>query len=199
MDKLLPHQNLSLEDMDGEIWKDIEGYEGHYQISSFGRLKSFKKFKEGFILSNVNSKKGYFSVVLRYKDKIKSTRIHRLVAEHFIENSENKTYVNHKDLNKQNNHYLNLEWCTPRENVIHSIKSNSNQLFGMINYNTSVKPKKIIQLSISGEQLNVFKNSKEASLITGVCARNILQVASKSEYKKGLIRSQAGGYKWQYL
>lgn len=185
--------------MQKEIWKDVDGFEGIYQISNFGNLKSFKKDKNGYILSNVNKKKSYFSIVLKSKSKIRHTRIHRLVAESFIKNEMNHAYVNHKDCNKQNNHVSNLEWVSPKENVIHSIKANENQLLGMINYNTVIRPKKIVQKSLDGKIIDVFINSKQAFLKTGVCARNILQVASKTEYKKGLIRSQAGGFKWDFL
>lgn len=185
--------------MQNEIWKSVKGFEGIYEISNFGNLKSFKKEKNGYILSNVNKKKGYVSVILKSKELKKSTRIHRLVAETFLENPENKSQVNHINGIKNDNRLVNLEWCTSSENVNHSIRMNENQLNGMINYNQNIRPKKIVQKSLSGLKIEVFNNSKEAFLKTGVCARNILQVASKTEYKKGLKRSQAGGYKWDFL
>jgi hypothetical protein len=181
-----------------EIWKNIKEFEGVYMVSSFGNLKSFKKDKNGRVLKNTNKKGGYFSIVLQYKDNVRYCRMHRLVAEAFIPNPCNKKQVNHIDGNKQNNNVLNLEWATPKENIQHAIKMNPNILKGMNNYNTDIKPKTIIQLSIEGEEISRFKNSTEAQKKTGVCARNILQVASKDEYKKGKTRSQAGGYKWKY-
>lgn len=181
-----------------EIWKDIEGFEGVYQISNFGRLKSFKRIKNtGYILSNINKKGDYFSVVLTSIYKIRYVRIHILVAETFIPNPENKKYINHKDLNKQNNHIDNLEWCTARENIIHAMK-HTNMTKAMNHYNSIIRPKKIKQFNLNNEFIAIFNNSIEASKMTGVCSRNILQVASKDEYKPGLIRKQAGGFIWKF-
>lgn len=185
--------------MQNEIWKDVPLFEGVYQISNHGNLKSFKSLDKGRILKNTNKKNGYFSVVLRYGENVRYTRIHRLVAESFIDNPFNKIQVNHIDGNKQNNHFNNLEWVTSSENVNHSITINPNQLDKMIEWNTLIKPKKIKQLSLKGDFIRVFNNSREAFLSTGVCARNILQVAHKTEYKKGKVRSQAGGFKWDLL
>lgn len=181
-----------------EIWKDIPGFEGAYMISSHGKLKSFKTTSGGYILRNNNSKGGYLSVILRYKSKKRHTRIHRLVAEAFIPNPENKREVNHIDCNKQNNRVENLEWATRKENEFHARLHNKNILAGMNNYNKYIKPKKIVQLSMDGEILNIFNNGNEASLFTGVCARNILQVANKDQYRPNCVRSQAGGFKWRF-
>lgn len=181
-----------------EIWKDIEGFEGIYQISTKGRLKSFKAVKDGQVLSNKNSKGDYLSVVLQYKGIKKHARIHRLVAEAFIPNPDNKPEVNHIDGNKQNNCVENLEWVTRLENARHAIKSNPNIIRGINRYNKFIRPKTIQQLSLDGILLMEFPNSKEAEKITGVCHRNILQVASGDEYKPGRTRKQAGGYIWRY-
>ena len=187
-----------------EEWKSIEGFEGAYEISNLGRLKSFKKNKDGLVLQNNNSKGGYFSVVITYKGKTLYTRVHRLVALHFIENNcIDKKHVNHIDGNKQNNVVSNLEWVTPRENTIHSMGINPNQLKGMIYRNQFEKPKTLIQLTLNGEFVAEFENSKLAFDKTGICARNILQVASKDVYKlntegKSLTRKQAGGFVWKY-
>lgn len=187
-----------------EEWKSIEGFEGIYEISNQGRLKSFKKNKDGLVLQNTNPKGGYFSVVIIYKEKTLYTRVHRLVALHFIENNcIDKKHVNHIDGNKQNNVVSNLEWVTPRENLMHSIGINPNQLKGMIYKNQFEKPKKLVQLNLKGEFIAEFDNSKIANDNTGICARNILQVASKDVYKinnegKCLTRKQAGGFIWKY-
>ena len=98
-----------------EIWKNVPEFNGIYQISNLGRLKSFKEIKSGRILSNINRQGGYLSVVLQYKGFIRYTRIHRLVAETFISNPDNKPEVNHIDGNKQNNCVDNLEWVTRKE------------------------------------------------------------------------------------
>lgn len=185
-----------------ETWKDIKGFEGVYQISSLGNLKSFKEDKNGRILSNKNSKGDYLSVVLEKRSEHKThkryVRIHRLVAEAFMSNPENKTQINHIDGNKQNNNVKNLEWVTPSENIKHAIRLNPNMVKGMNIYNTYTRPKTIQQFSLDEILLGEFPNSKEAERVTGVCHRNILQVASGDEYKPGKVRKQAGGYIWRF-
>lgn len=185
----------------GEIWKDIVGFEGYYQISNYGRLKSFKKIKSGRILSNVNNLGWYFNVVLRKKGikTMKSVKIHRLVAEHFIPNPDGKKYINHKDGNKQNNHVSNLEWCTQAENVKHAIGQNPNILRGMRKYNQEIRPIPIVQFNLDGSLVDFYRNGSDASRATGICQRNILQVASKAEYKPGKTRRQAGGFIWEFI
>jgi hypothetical protein len=129
MDKLLPHQNLSLEDMDGEIWKDIEGYEGHYQISSFGRVKSLGRLMcRGYVfrmckdtIRKITVKKdGYAEISLWIKNKSTYFRVHRLVALAFINNSKNKSEVNHINSNRLDNNVTNLEWTSKSENQCHA-------------------------------------------------------------------------------
>lgn len=181
-----------------EIWKDIPEWEGIYQVSNFGRLKSFKKHPDGLLLKQTNKNGDYFSVVLSKNNRIKSTRTHRLVAENFIPNPENKPQVNHIDMNKQNNHVENLEWCTSSENTTHAYTNKPSMCVGMNYYNQNIRPKTILQLDMDDNLINEFKNSTEAYKNTGVCARNILQVASKDEYLPGKVRNQAGGYKWKH-
>lgn len=105
-----------------EIWKEIKGYEEKYLVSNLGRVKSLerkdrmgRKVKERIIIPRVHSS-GYLRVGLCRKDFY----IHRLVAETFINNPENKQYVNHKDGDKTNNNVCNLEWSTPSENMLHA-------------------------------------------------------------------------------
>ena len=102
-----------------EIWKDIKGYEGLYQISNFGRVKSFLKRKERILKAGASGD-GYLAVFLYGLDKSKLLKVHRLVAMAFIQNKENKPEVNHKDGNLNNNHVDNLEWVTSSENKRHS-------------------------------------------------------------------------------
>ena len=182
-----------------ERWKNIKGWEGIYQISNCGRMKSFKVKKSGYILSNVNKTGGYLSVVLQSKYRPRQfTRIHHLVAEAFILNPDNLPEVNHKDTNKQNNRQDNLEWVTRAINARHAIKHNPNIIAGMNHYNRFIRPRSIIQYSLGGRQLAIFQNSIEAFHATGICHRNILQVASKDEYRPGLTRKQAGGFVWKF-
>lgn len=101
-----------------EEWKNVKGYEGLYKISNLGRVKNkYNKILNGHVT------KGYVRIALSKNRKVKTTSIHRLVAEHFIDNSTNKPYVNHIDGDKQNNNVNNLEWCTQLENVHHAIKN----------------------------------------------------------------------------
>lgn len=104
---------------ENEIWKDIEGYEGLYQISSLGRVKSLgnDKTKKEKILKQDKNKNGYFKVNLWKNNKTKTCQVHRLVAHAFIENPNKLPIINHKDENPSNNMASNLEWCTQKYNV----------------------------------------------------------------------------------
>ena len=107
-----------------EEWRDIKGYEGLYQVSNLGRVKSlirgtgnqFRFSKVEVILKPHLTKKGYFRLSLSKNNKRKSFQVHRLVAEAFIPNPNNYPQVNHKDENKTNNCVDNLEWCTNKYN-----------------------------------------------------------------------------------
>lgn len=114
--------------MKEEIWKDIEGYEGLYQVSNLGRVKRMR-----FINKNTNIEKeriksqkirkdGYLEVALYKNGKGKYIQVHRLVAKSFIPNPKKLPQVNHIDGNKQNNKMDNLEWCDCQENMQHSYK-----------------------------------------------------------------------------
>lgn len=101
-----------------EIWKDIPGYEGIYEASSFGRIKS--TYRQKRILRPQKGAK-YYHVRLSKNKKISIHLLHRLIALTFKENPENKKTVNHIDGNPLNNATSNLEWCTHRENIMHKI------------------------------------------------------------------------------
>ncbi len=105
-----------------EIWKDLSEYESLYKVSNLGRVKSLpRKGTRGGILLLDKTRNKYLCVQLHKNGKQKNTMIHRLVAEVFLDNKDNKPYINHKDCDKFNNKVENLEWCTHRENIIHSI------------------------------------------------------------------------------
>lgn len=100
-----------------EIYRDVLGYEGRYQVTSWGRVYSVEK--ERFLIPQENEK-GYLRVDLTEENgQRKHKKVHRLVATAFIPNPENKPQVNHKDGNKSNNSFTNLEWVTDKENKIH--------------------------------------------------------------------------------
>ncbi len=114
--------------MERVIWKDIKGYEGYYQVSSHGQVRSldriimnggFPRKIKGKILAQTTDRDGYKHLRLRKNGREKSFFVHRLVAEAFVLNfnPEENVQVNHKDENKANNHYSNLEWCTPEYNL----------------------------------------------------------------------------------
>lgn len=109
-----------------EVWKDIPGYEGKYQVSNLGRVKSlpraekFCKRENSVILKTFVCGSGYQEVILN-RERIRTPKlVHRLVAEAFVTNDQGKREVNHKDGDKFNNVYTNLEWVTPSENIRHS-------------------------------------------------------------------------------
>ena len=117
--------------MEQEIWKDIKGYEGAYQVSNLGRVRSLtRKVKtfngvrtsKGQLLKPLKTNTGYYRVDLKQNQKDKYMSIHRLVAEAFIPNPNNYPIINHKDNNPQNNCVENLEWCTQSYNVKYAYK-----------------------------------------------------------------------------
>lgn len=100
-----------------EIWKDVEGYDGIYQISNHGRVKSLYQNKDAngkILLKRVH--RGYELVGLWKNGKVKRAKVHRLVAEAFIPNPGNLPFINHKNEMKSDNRAINLEWCTPKYN-----------------------------------------------------------------------------------
>ena len=123
-----------------EKWRDVKDYDGLYQVSNLGRVRSLNRIidisesklrgeklkRKGVLLKPNKTSQGYYCVklckVVNGKSYQKNCRIHRLVATAFIVNSKNKKQVNHTDGNKGNNKVTNLEWCTPSENVLHSIR-----------------------------------------------------------------------------
>lgn len=114
-----------------EIWKSVLGYEGYYQVSNKGRVRSItheanhsrtgKVIRTGKILAQHADADGYLEVNLSKCGEVKQFRVHRLVCSAFLNNPNNLPVVNHKDLNKTNNCVENLEWCTQQYNVIHAI------------------------------------------------------------------------------
>ena len=109
-----------------EIFKDIANYEGLYQISNHGRVKSLQRKNVGKIMSLTKCPKGYLHITLPKNNSKKTFRISRLVAQAFIKNPKKKPCVNHKDAVKANNFVTNLEWCTYSENNKHAWANNLN-------------------------------------------------------------------------
>jgi hypothetical protein len=121
---------FNIKDFNGEVWVDIIGYEGEYQVSNYGRVKSLPRIiiqngRERIMYGNLMSTKrnngsGYINILLsKGEDGYETKYIHRLVAQHFVKNYSWDMTINHKDFNKANNHVYNLECITQKENNIH--------------------------------------------------------------------------------
>lgn len=149
------------------MWCDIKNYEGLYQVSNTGLVKSLRRTivqsngkvitQPEKILKSAYNKSGYEFVALCKDGKCTSTRIHRLVALHFIDNPEGLPQVNHIDSNKKNNDVENLEWCTAKQNMDHSYSIGSHSYFSEDHPNG-----KMVYLVVSG-CLFRFNNATQAS------------------------------------
>jgi hypothetical protein len=112
-----------------EIWKDVIGYEGFYQVSNFGNVKRVGSFRgvnkaylNDYYLNPRDNGKGYLRIKLTINNKSKRVMLHRIIAEAFIENQNNYPVINHINGNRQDNRIENLEWCTQSQNCLHAVK-----------------------------------------------------------------------------
>ena len=164
-----------------EIWKDIKGYEGRYQVSSLGRVYSNKS---NIIRKPKSNKDGYLEVSLWKNGKSHTFLIHRLVAEHFIPNINNKTCVNHINSKRDDNKVNNLEWVNIQENNIHALKygnrdySSNEHMSKMGRKRWENKLKAIEMYDKNYNFIREFKDSKEASEKTGIKRAYITDVCS---------------------
>lgn len=159
-----------------ECWVDIPNYEGLYQISNYGRVRSLKKWcgnkqiskyiDEIKVLKPMDNGNGYLYIFLNKHRKRKRFYIHRLVAMMFLKKEGNSNVVNHKDFNKKNNHVENLEWCTQRHNVIYSTKNMQKPHKSQVSKITNEKYIRFkdssYELTIRGKYLGRFKTLEEA-------------------------------------
>ena len=160
-----------------EHWKEIAGYEGLYEVSDLGRVKSLgnNKSRKERILKPWKTHDGYLRVGLNKDGHRKPLLVHRLIADAFIPNTNNLETVNHKDEDKTNNTVSNLEWMSRADNIRYS----ANKSVQMLDKST-------------GELLATFPSTNEAKRVTGI-------------YKSGISecclgkRKSAGGYIWRYL
>lgn len=185
-----------------EIWKDIKEFEGHYQISNFGRIRSLKYHgglrKIPKILKGMNSGKGYIQVDLIINNVKTRKFVHRLVAEYFVPNPNNYPIINHKDENPSNNKADNLEWCTYKYN------SNYGNCIEKIKKTLRGKNggKAIIQYSLNNEFIAEYPSLGEASRITGFGSTHIRDccLGFKKDYRSEKIYpcTSCNGYIFKY-
>ena len=196
-----------------EIWKDIKEYEGLYQVSNLGNIKSLRRNK---LIKYSKDNKGYLRTSLAKNGINRTVKVHRIVAQAFINNDENKPQVNHKNGNKTDNNVENLEWVSNQENQNHSWntglrkKGKEHWSYGKIppqlakvigcgknnpNYNNrGVKnplSKKVQQLDKENKIIKLWYGIAEASRELKICS-NTISLCCKGK------RKTAGGYKWQY-
>lgn len=169
-----------------EIWKDIKGYEGIYQVSNLGNVKSlnFHREKKEKLLKPKLTKDGYFETTLFKEGKCKFIRTHRLVAMAFIENPLNKKEINHKDGNKLNNNISNLEWVTSSENQKHAYKLGLQKVSGGAISNK--KKVRCIELNVVKESLNEMQRYLCELGFTKTTKLNRLSSIVNSQNKKYL-------------
>ena len=172
-----------------EIWKDIKEYEGIYQISNYGRIKSLSRLIENSnnritkekIRKATKDKDGYLCIVLSKDGTNKTCKVHRLVAQTFISNPLNKPTVNHKDGNKQNNKINNLEWMTDKEQMKHC-----KEVLGWKPSENRIKRRKVQR-----SDGKIYNSIKEASIENNVFASNITMCCQNK-------CNTIGGYGWCY-
>lgn len=186
--------------METEIWKDIVGYEGLYQVSNLGRVKSLErkvKNKNGYrtvsdkILKQAKKTEGYLFVNLWKEGKQKIMKSHRLVAEAFLPNPENLPQVNHKDENPSNNNVSNLEFCTAKYNVN----------FGTRNKRAGIS----ISKALTGVYNNIKKSKPVMCIETGIIYPSSMEVQRQFGFANGSIsqccngkRQTCCGYHWKW-
>ena len=159
-----------------EIWKDIKGYEGLYQVSNLGRVRRRSKL----LHLNTNTH-GYKHITLSKDNVQKTAVVHRLVASAFIENPLGLPQINHKDGDKSNNSVSNLEWVTQKENNRHAINSNLR------------KTKKILLISNENKVIREFNNRMEINSFLDRCVCQDLITRCCNGQRK-----TAYGYVWRY-
>lgn len=167
-----------------EIWKDIKGYEGLYQISNLGRVKSLNAYGHNLekIMNCPKHHSGYLITIFCTNNKKKTFNVHRLVAETFIPNPNKLPQVNHKDENKLNNCVDNLEWCTRQYNCNYGTRKDR------IANHTRVK---VNQYDLSGKFIKTWNS------ITEICQKLNCSSSGIVNCCKGKYKT-CNGYIWKY-
>lgn len=155
------YKNLSLEDLQGEVWKDIPNYEGLYQVSNLGRVKSLPRKHQlrTIIVAQHPTGYGYLSVKLHKDGKPKTIRVHKLVALCFLEEVKGLNEINHIDENKFNNRVDNLMRCDRLYNVNYGSR-NISAAYSL--RNRKDQSKTVLQIDENGNTIRVFRSAAEA-------------------------------------
>ena len=167
--------------MTEEIWCPIKGFEGLYEVSDQGRVRSLKFGKER-ILKPIRMSKGYLFVNLCKNGEMKKCLVHRLVAQTFIPNPDNLPQVNHKDEDKENNSVQNLEWCDQKYNINYGIR---NQMVSM------KLSKPVLQFTKDGEFVREWKSATDVQRTLGYFQNHI------SNCCNGKCKS-SNGFIWKF-
>jgi len=167
--------------MNKEIWKDIPNYEGLYQASNLGNIRSIYRYKK--ILTPYIDKDGYYRIRLYKNKKGVYKGVHKWIAEAFIPNPHNYNEINHKDENKQNNCVDNLEWCNNWYNIHYGTA---------IERQTKSRSKKIGKYLLDDTLVEIYESISDASRKNNIYTSNISKVLHKE-------RITTGGFKWKYL
>lgn len=163
-----------------EIWKEVPGFEGLYQVSNYGQIRSTpRRGTAGGIMKGHIDKKGYINITLRKDGTQYTQKLHRLIAITFIPNPNNYPEVNHKDENKQNNRVDNLEWCT----------TSYNHEYGTRTVRASTRCGKPIRCVETGIE---YQGAKWASKEMGIDSSGITKALKNPN-------RTCGGYHWQYV
>lgn len=185
-------QSKSIEDLPNEVWKSIDGFPNYY-VSNYSRIKSIYHYSTGEKRRIVKQRKStsessYYVTEIAYKNKF----IHRLVAETFIPNTNNKLQINHINGNKFDNRIENLEWVTPSENMLHSYRvlGRKSAMFGKFGKdNHSSKP--VYQLTEERKIVKEWGSCREAARSIGVGYTGITRACRGG-------RKRAHGFKWVF-